>query len=255
MAPPSIDAALLMPRFSIVIPTRERPDTLRCALATCLNQDFDDYEIVVCDNGTTDRTREVVGEIASGRVRHIRAPRSLAMSDNWELGVSEARGEFVLVLGDDDGLMPFALAELDRLLDRLRTPVVRWEASFYSMARHQHGGRGKLPPTSAPADTEDAGREIDDRGGASVRGAVCAAADAYSAVVHRSLIDRMRSAAGVCSRIGTLTCSPVSPSAIWPDNIRRSASRCTLRGRRAAVLASRTSSTVVDPPSTKTSGD
>ena len=40
------------PRFSIVIPTREpRCDPVRLLLSrTCLDQDFDDYEIVVCDN-------------------------------------------------------------------------------------------------------------------------------------------------------------------------------------------------------------
>ena len=116
------------------------------------------------------------------------------------------------------------------------------------MARHQHGGRCNLPPTSAPADTEDAGR-VDRRCAACFgSSAVCAAADALqrgrAPQLDRPVAQRRR---GVCSRIDTLTCSPVSPSAIWPDNIRRSASRCTLRGRRAAVLASRTSSTVVDP--------
>ena len=96
--PPPIDSASLRPRFSVVIPTRGRPDPLPLR-ARDLSQSglHDDYEIVVCDNGTTDRTRAVVGEVASQRVRHIRAPRSLAMSDNWELGVSEARGEFILV--------------------------------------------------------------------------------------------------------------------------------------------------------------
>lgn len=185
-----------MPRFSIVIPTRERPDTLRCALATCLNQDFDDYEIVVCDNGTTDRTRAVVGEVASRRVRHIRAPRSLAMSDNWELAVSEARGEFVLLLGDDDGLMPFALAELDRLLDRLRTPVVRWEASFYSwpdinMAGAANYLRLPLRRTLKMLDARSTIAAVLRFEVSYVRLPML-----YTAVVHRSLIDRLRRAAG-----------------------------------------------------------
>ena len=56
------------PRFSVVIPTRERATTLRYCLRTCLEQDFDDYEIVVCDNCSSPATREVVEEAASPRI-------------------------------------------------------------------------------------------------------------------------------------------------------------------------------------------
>ena len=185
-----------MPRFSVVIPTRERPDTLRCALATCLNQAFDDYEIVVCDNGTSDRTREVVADVASRHVRHIRAPRSLAMSDNWELGVSEARGDFILLLGDDDGLMPFALAELDRLLDRLRTQVVRWEASFYSWPDINMAGAANYLrlPLRRTLTMLDARSTI----AAVLRFELpyVKLPMLYTAVVHRRLIDRVRLAVG-----------------------------------------------------------
>jgi hypothetical protein len=196
MAPPPIHAASLMPRFSVVIPTRERPDTLRCALATCLNQAFDDYEIVVCDNGTSDRTRKVVADIASRHVRHIRAPRSLAMSDNWELGVSEARGEFILLLGDDDGLMPFALAELDRLLDRLRTPVVRWEASFYSWPDINMAGAANYLrlPLRRTLKMLDARSTI--AGVLRFEVSYVRLPMLYTAVVHRSLIDRVRKSVG-----------------------------------------------------------
>src|SRR5262245_30208092 len=95
------------PRFSVVIPTRERAGTLRHSLRTCLEQDFDDYEIVVCDNCSSTATRQVVDEADSPRVRYVRADRPLAMSANWELAVAAARGEYVTVLGDDDGLLPF----------------------------------------------------------------------------------------------------------------------------------------------------
>jgi hypothetical protein len=120
------------PRFSVVIPTRNRPSTLAWTLATCLDQHFDDYEVVVCDNGTTEATRQVVDEAASPRVRYLRTPRPLAMADNWDLAVSQARGEFVLVVGDDDGLLRFALREVDRIVTRVKSKLVRWEAGFYT---------------------------------------------------------------------------------------------------------------------------
>ncbi len=120
------------PRFSIVIPTRERADTLRWSLQTALDQDFDSYEIVVCDNHSSPDTRAVVEAAASPRVRYVRAPRPLAMSANWELAVGEAGGEFVTVLGDDDGLLPFALTEADNLFHRHRATALRCQRALYT---------------------------------------------------------------------------------------------------------------------------
>src|SRR4051794_15241066 len=104
------------PRFSIVIPTRERATTLRFALQTCLNQQFTDYEIVVCDNASSPATRHVVEQAQSRSIRYVRSERLLPMSDNWDLAISNAQGEYILILGDDDGLMPYALRELETII-------------------------------------------------------------------------------------------------------------------------------------------
>ncbi len=130
------------PRFSVVIPTRERPTYLRHALATCLDQEIDDYEILVCDNGVSAAAKQVVDEAGASRVRYLRAPGPLAMTDSWEFAVSQAQGDFILVIGDDDGLLPHALRELDRLLSRLQQPVLRWEAAFYTWPDVDLPGQG-----------------------------------------------------------------------------------------------------------------
>src|SRR3954447_12576532 len=119
------------PRFSVVIPTREGAHTLKYTLQTCLRQDFDDYEVVVCDNYSSPATRELVEGLASPRIKYIRSEKPLSMSSNWELAVAHAAGEYVTVLGDDDGLLPHALNLLDRLLRELKAPVMRWDAAFY----------------------------------------------------------------------------------------------------------------------------
>src|SRR5262249_49982060 len=77
--------AMSTPRFSVVVPTRERADTLQSCLTTCLDQGFDNYEVIVCDNCSSPATREVVEGFASSRIKYVRAPEPLAMSDNWEL--------------------------------------------------------------------------------------------------------------------------------------------------------------------------
>jgi hypothetical protein len=120
------------PRFSVVVPTRDRPETLRHSLRTCLEQQgFDDYEVVVADNCGPPATREVVEACGSPRVRYLRSDAALAMCDNWDRGVAEARGEYVTVLSDDDGLMPYALRELDRLIRETGARAVHWLLGNY----------------------------------------------------------------------------------------------------------------------------
>lgn len=119
-------------RFSIVIPTRERADTLRYTLRTCLAQQFDDYEIVVCDNCSSAATKETVESFESRKIKYIRSDRPLAMSENWELAVSHASGEYVIIIGDDDGVLLHALREVDHLLQVLGVKALRWERVYYS---------------------------------------------------------------------------------------------------------------------------
>ena len=54
------------------------------------------------------------------------------MASNWEFAIAQARGEYVLVVGDDDGLLPYALREIDTLLKRFPTPALRWDAAYYT---------------------------------------------------------------------------------------------------------------------------
>jgi len=184
------------PRFSVVIPTREGAHTLKYTLQTCLVQDFDDYEIVVCDNHGSPATRELVDGLASPRIRYIRSDRPLSMSSNWELAVSRATGEYVTVLGDDDGLLPHALHTLDRLLRDLAPPAIRWDAAFYlwpSIALPGEANYLRIPLGHAL-------RALDGRAAiASViafQQCYTTLPMLYNAVVHHSLLNSLRNKIG-----------------------------------------------------------
>lgn len=120
------------PKFSVVIPTRERHDTLSYALETCLRQDFDDFEIVVADNCSSPATKQVVDRFASTRIRYHRAEQPLSMQDNWNLAYSLTRGDWVTFIGDDDGLLPFGLRQLHGAVTRHNVRAVRWTYAIYS---------------------------------------------------------------------------------------------------------------------------
>lgn len=122
----------MRPRFSIVIPTRNRHRTLKFALLTCLKQNFEDYEIIVCDNYSSPETRETVESFESKKIKYIRSDRPLAMSQNWELAISHANGEFVTFIGDDDGLLPNALSKIEQLLKILNIKALHWQWIYYT---------------------------------------------------------------------------------------------------------------------------
>lgn len=186
-------------RFSVVIPTRNRPETLLHSLKTCLDQDFEDYEIIVCDNSDSldaSRVAEIVAAANSSRIRYLPPVRPLAMSANWERGVSEARGEYVTVLGDDDGLMPYALRELDRLLSRTRAKAIRWQRGIYTWPTIGVAGEANLLIIPLTRTTT----EIDGRAQIAKVMRFEDGTDSlpmiYCSVIHRDLIEQHRVATG-----------------------------------------------------------
>jgi glycosyltransferase involved in cell wall biosynthesis len=120
------------PKFSIVVPTRQRPETLKYTLDTCLAQRFDDYEIVVCDNCSSPPTKQLVDGLASPRIRYHRAAEPLSMQDNWNLAYDLSRGDWITFIGDDDGIMPFGLRQLDNALKRHDVKAIRSTHAVYS---------------------------------------------------------------------------------------------------------------------------
>lgn len=119
------------PRFSILVPTRDRPATLRHTLATVAAQSGNDYEIVVADNCSGPETRAIVEALEAPAVRYLRSDEILPMAENWERGLAQCSGEYVTVLGDDDGLLPSTLALARRLIDITRSELISWSPHAY----------------------------------------------------------------------------------------------------------------------------
>jgi glycosyltransferase involved in cell wall biosynthesis len=114
------------PLFSVVIPTRNRPDVLRYALQCALAQRFDDFEVVVSDNGTSEATREVVADYHDPRIRYVKTPRPLHMVDSWDFALTHAAGRYVTFLSDDDGVSPALLEAVHSTLKESSLDIVSW---------------------------------------------------------------------------------------------------------------------------------
>ena len=103
-----------MPLFSIIVPTRNRSGTVGRALESIRRQTFDDYEVIVVDDGD-DGTEAIVGTF-DDRVRYVRGDgRGVAAGRN--LGIAMSCGDYVAFLDADDWWYP---AKLARTVEAIR---------------------------------------------------------------------------------------------------------------------------------------
>src|SRR5262245_54615477 len=98
------------PLFSIVIPTYNRSELVQGAVRSTLSQSLGDFEVVVSDNCSEDDTRAVIERFEDPRVRYVRTPTHGTIGNSWEFARSQARGTLLMMLSDDDALVPDALA-------------------------------------------------------------------------------------------------------------------------------------------------
>ncbi len=183
-------------QFSVVVPTRNRPDTLQSTLRTCVDQAWDSYEIIVSDNQSAGyETQTVTERLNCPRLQYYRTPAPLAMSDNWEFGLSKASGEYVIVLGDDDGLLPDSLPKIDQLLQATQAKLLRWDrVDYYWPSCRLEGSANRLRiPLGECREDLDGRKVITDVAGDTV--AFTQLPTLYGGIAHRDLIAEFRRAA------------------------------------------------------------
>lgn len=125
-----------MPLFSIVIPTRNRPDLVKNAVASAAWQDRPDIEIIVSDNSTDADSLKAGEALAAAyasdpRIRIVRPPSPMNMPDHWEFATRHATGEYLLILTDRFVMRPGTLDALERIVDSQngRPELIVWNAS------------------------------------------------------------------------------------------------------------------------------
>jgi len=94
------------PRVSVAIPTWNRAHLVGRAIRSALAQTFQDFELCVVDDGSTDGTREVVAGMVNARVAYVRHEKNGGISRARNTALARARGEWMAFLDDDNEWAP-----------------------------------------------------------------------------------------------------------------------------------------------------
>lgn len=124
-------------KLSIVIPTRGRADTLIHTLETVRLQDFMNLEVIISDNVANDiesksPVKEVVDSNFDPRFKYVSTGKRLGMSKSWEFGLSHATGDYIMFLGDDDGMIKGACSKICEILEKTKTQALVWKKPDYN---------------------------------------------------------------------------------------------------------------------------
>jgi len=131
-----------MPFFSVIIPTYNRKDLVINSIRSVLNQEFEDYELIIIDDGSQDRTQPFVQEnfASERRLKYFykeNAERGAARNYGWK----RAQGDFITFLDSDDLMHPDHLAVLHQYI--LKNPEVEFFATKYDFKIGENRGPAK----------------------------------------------------------------------------------------------------------------
>ncbi len=98
------------PLVSICIPSYNSEEFIVTTLESVLNQSLTDFELVIADDRSTDRTVSIIKQFNDPRIKLIENEQNLGLAENWNKVLSHAQGQYVKLLGDDDVLYPECLS-------------------------------------------------------------------------------------------------------------------------------------------------
>jgi glycosyltransferase involved in cell wall biosynthesis len=106
------------PRVSVCLPAYNAEATIHEAVGSALGQTFEDLELVVVDDASTDRTAALLDSIDDPRVRLERSPANAGQAKALNRGLALARGALVKFLHADDALAPHCVERMVGIMDR-----------------------------------------------------------------------------------------------------------------------------------------
>ncbi len=102
----SSELKMSKPTISVVMSVYNGERYLREAIESILNQSFSDFEFIIINDGSTDKTEEIIESFKDVRIIYIKNPSNLGLSKSFNIGIRQARGQYIARMDADDTSEP-----------------------------------------------------------------------------------------------------------------------------------------------------
>lgn len=103
-------------RFSIIIPCYNSEKTIGRTIKSILNQSFSDYEVIIVNDGSTDKSEEAIKSFLDDKRIKLLNKENGGLTTAIAAGISQAQGEYILQLDADDTFIDAAFSTIDKEL-------------------------------------------------------------------------------------------------------------------------------------------
>ncbi len=148
----------MKPKISIIIPTYNRANYVEQTIESALAQDYENYEVIVSDNASTDSTTEVVNKyLKNDKFKYYKNETNIGMVKNWHKALYDySTGDWFLILSDDDYF-------IDNLYLTKAVELIKKSASVkmvYSNGYIKNEASGEMLPTEIQFNNIVDGKQI-----------------------------------------------------------------------------------------------
>ena len=148
----------MKPKVSIIIPTYNRANYIEQTIESALVQDYENYEVIVSDNASTDDTQEVIKKyLKNSKFQYYKNETNLGMVKNWHKALYEySSGEWFLILSDDDYIIDKSyISKAVKLIKKDKNINI-----VYANGYMKYEESGEMVPLDLPFDEINEGKKI-----------------------------------------------------------------------------------------------
>jgi len=117
-------------KLSFLLPTRNRLEYLRYAIMSVLRQGDSNWEIVVSDNDSEEDISGYVKSLRNKQIRYYRTKEFISVTENWNNALEKSEGDYIIMLGDDDCVLPYYSKTIRQLAEEYGMPEVIYSSGY-----------------------------------------------------------------------------------------------------------------------------
>lgn len=118
-------------KISVLIPSRNRLELMKTTIETVRRQNYDNWEIIVSDNASDEDYESYIKSLDDDRIHYSRSHEFLSVTENWNRCLDAATGDYVIMLGDDDGLAPHYMTRMLELIKEFGNPDYIYHSAWH----------------------------------------------------------------------------------------------------------------------------